>query len=64
LRAGGLGELVRRDVDDYVAYAILLSQQPAKLAALRSTMRDRLARSPVCDTPGFARQMERVYFEI
>jgi protein O-GlcNAc transferase len=64
LRAGGLGELVRRDVDDYVAYAILLSQQPAKLAELRSTMRPQLARSPVCDTPGFARHMERVYFEI
>jgi predicted O-linked N-acetylglucosamine transferase (SPINDLY family) len=64
LRAGGLGELVRRDVDDYVAYAILLSQQPAKLAQLRSTMRLGLARSPVCDTPGFARHMERIYFEI
>ncbi|HTD59753.1 MAG TPA: tetratricopeptide repeat protein [Gemmatimonadaceae bacterium] len=64
LRAGGLGELVRRDVDDYVAYAILLSQQPAKRAELRLTMRDRLASSPVCDTPGFARHMEQIYFEI
>jgi protein O-GlcNAc transferase len=64
LRAGGLGELVRRDVDDYVAYAITLSQQPAMLGEMRTTMRDRLARSPVCDTPGFARHMERVYFEI
>jgi predicted O-linked N-acetylglucosamine transferase (SPINDLY family) len=63
LRAGGLGELVRRDVDDYVAYAIELSQQRAMLAELRATMRERLARSPVCDTPGFARHMERLYCE-
>jgi predicted O-linked N-acetylglucosamine transferase (SPINDLY family) len=63
LRAGGLGELVRRDVDDYVAYAIELSHQPARLAERRATMRERLAGSPVCDTPGFARHMERVYFE-
>jgi predicted O-linked N-acetylglucosamine transferase (SPINDLY family) len=61
LRAGGLGELVRRDVDDYVACAIELSQAPARLAELRATMRERLGQSPVCDTPGFAHHMERLY---
>jgi protein O-GlcNAc transferase len=61
LRAGGLGEFVRRDVDDYVACAVEWSQAPTKLGDLRATMRARLARSPVCDTPGFARNMERLY---
>jgi protein O-GlcNAc transferase len=63
LRAGGLEEWVRRDFDDYVACAIELSRAPTKLAELRATMRERLARSQVCNTPDFARHMERVYFE-
>ena len=61
LRSAGLGELVRRDVDDYVACAVEWSRAPERLTALRATMRERLARSPVCDTPGFARHMERLY---
>jgi len=63
LRAGRLGDYVRRDIHDYAACAIELSRAPTKLAELRATMRERLTRSPVCDTPGFARHMERVYFE-
>jgi hypothetical protein len=47
-----------------VARAIALataSDTPAMLSALRRTMRERLTRSPVCDTPGFARHMEGIY---
>jgi predicted O-linked N-acetylglucosamine transferase (SPINDLY family) len=61
LRGAGLGELVRRDVDDYVASAIEWSRERKKLSELRATMRARLARSPVCDTRSFARHMERLY---
>jgi protein O-GlcNAc transferase len=64
LRAGGLGDFVARDVEDYVGRAIALataSDTPAMLSELRRTMRERLTRSPVCDTPGFARHMEAIY---
>jgi protein O-GlcNAc transferase len=67
LRAGGLGGYVVRDVDQYVERAVVLahaSDTPAELRALRRTMRERLTRSPVCDTPGFAHHMERLYRDL
>jgi protein O-GlcNAc transferase len=65
LRAGGLAEWVTSSADAYVTRAIALAngdETPEMLRELRLTMREQLARSPVCDTPGFARQMEAIYF--
>lgn len=67
LRAAGLGEYVMPSVDDYVAAAVRMAQAPdtpRALTELRLTMRERLARSPVCDTPGFARSMEQIYADL
>ncbi len=63
-RAAGLSEFVGRDLDDYISIAIGLAKHPdtpSRLTELRRTMRDRLARSPLCDTVNFARNMERLY---
>ena len=57
----GLHELVARDPDDYVRIACDLARDPARLAVLRHGLRDRLARSPLCDGARRARQFERIY---
>ena len=55
LTALGLPELVARDEGDYVAIAVALPRDPARLAALRGSLRARMAASPLCDGPRFAR---------
>lgn len=57
----GLQELVARDPDDYVRIACGLARAPARLADLRHGLRDRLARSPLCDPRARVRQIERLY---
>jgi predicted O-linked N-acetylglucosamine transferase (SPINDLY family) len=61
LRAAGLGDLVVQGVEDYVEMAVRLANSPERLADLRRNMRSRLGESTVCDTQGFARNMERLY---
>ena len=64
LRAGNLGEFVAADVDDYVERAVTWATDPAagdRLAELRTTLRDRLRASAVCDTETFTRNMEELY---
>jgi len=57
LRAAGLGELVAPNIDAYVELAMRLASNPVRLT------REQLKASPVCDTRGFARQMEALFFE-
>lgn len=54
LSNAGLAELVARDREDYVAKAAALAQDLPRLADLRAGMRERVARSPLCDAPRFA----------
>ena len=64
LREAGLGEFVAPNLDEFVAQAIVLAgdpDSPARLDALRRTMRDRLRAAPVCDVAGFTRNMEEIY---
>jgi protein O-GlcNAc transferase len=53
-----LSELAVSDVDSYVATAIALANDPARLARLRGELRERMRRSPLCDAPRFARAFE------
>jgi predicted O-linked N-acetylglucosamine transferase (SPINDLY family) len=67
LREAGLGEFVAADLERHIAQAIGIAhdpETPRRLAELRRTMRERLRRSPVCDTATFARRMEALYEEI
>ena len=54
----GLSDLVAADEDGYVATALTLANDPARLAALRADMRDRFAGSTLGDNPRFVRDLE------
>jgi protein O-GlcNAc transferase len=58
LTALGGTEWVAQDQDDYVHIATDLASDPARLAELRRDQRARMAASPVCDGPRFARHFE------
>jgi predicted O-linked N-acetylglucosamine transferase (SPINDLY family) len=64
LTAAGLSEFIAREGDDYIAIARRLAQDPARLAALRHGLRERLFTSPLCDGTAFARAMETAYNEM
>ena len=67
LDAAGLSEYVARDLKAYVALATQLanaSDTCDRLAILRQGMRRKLRNAPVCDTRGFARNMEQIYTKI
>ncbi len=56
----GIGELIARDVDDYVAKAAALARDPQRLTALRASLRERCA-ATLGDAAGFARDVEAAY---
>jgi predicted O-linked N-acetylglucosamine transferase (SPINDLY family) len=51
----GLNDWVASDVDDYVNKAVQFASDPHRLAQLRSTLRDRVIKSPLFDSPRFAK---------
>jgi predicted O-linked N-acetylglucosamine transferase (SPINDLY family) len=54
LSNAGLGELVAHDLSEYVGRATELAGDLTRLAALRGTLRPRVAGSPLCDGRRFA----------
>lgn len=64
LREGHLSDWIAPDLAGCIDLATRWAADPdapQKLSDLRSTMRTHLRRSPVCDTPAFARSMESLY---
>ena len=57
----GLEECVADSEQAYIAHAIELASDLSRLAELRGTLRNRLLKSPLCDGPGFTRDLEAVY---
>jgi predicted O-linked N-acetylglucosamine transferase (SPINDLY family) len=57
----GLGDLVAQSEETYVETAVALAGDMERLAKLRSELRPAMAASPLCDAPGFARNMENAY---
>ena len=53
LSAVGLKDLIANDEEDYLRIALALANDPARLARLRAELRGTMARSPLCDRPGF-----------
>jgi protein O-GlcNAc transferase len=64
LGQAGLDDFIADSVDDYVAIAAALAEDPVQLQELRRSLRQRLAASPLCDGDLFAREMERCLREI
>jgi predicted O-linked N-acetylglucosamine transferase (SPINDLY family) len=61
LTNAGLPELAAAAPDRYIEIASALAGDPARLANLRSTMRQRMSASPLMDAPRFARSVESAY---
>ena len=57
----GLTELAGRDSKQFVKIAVELALDRPRLAQLRSSLRQRMARSPLMDTKRYARDVELVY---
>ena len=55
----GLTETVAADAREYVELAVRLAGDLPHLAALRAGLRDRMARSPLCDGERFAGHLSR-----
>lgn len=61
LRKVGLARLIAETKADFVEIARALAADRAQLARLRTVLRDRVARSPLCAGEARARQLERLY---
>ncbi len=57
----GLPELVAASQEEYVRITTELAGDLTRLAQLRSTLRERMAQSPLMDAPRFARDVESAY---
>ncbi len=57
----GLPELIAETPEQYVEIAATLANDLPKRRELRSTLRDRIERSPLRDAKGYARDMEAAY---
>ncbi|HEY8606811.1 MAG TPA: tetratricopeptide repeat protein [Noviherbaspirillum sp.] len=56
-----LRALVFDDVDAYVDGAVALASDIDRLSALRASLRDRMARSPICQPARFTHDLETLY---
>jgi predicted O-linked N-acetylglucosamine transferase (SPINDLY family) len=61
LRAVGLDGFIAGSDDEYLAIACRWLEQPDSLAALRQTLRARVASSPLCDGRSRSRQLGRLF---
>jgi protein O-GlcNAc transferase len=64
LRAVGLDELLAETLEDYVRIATALAGDLARLADLRSGLRERMNRSPLMDAGRLTRDLETAYVGI
>ncbi|MBS3734274.1 MAG: tetratricopeptide repeat protein [Phycisphaerae bacterium] len=64
LSSVGLERFAAADAEQYVATAVATAGDVDALATLRSSLRDRMAGSPLCDRDGFARDLEAAYRDI
>lgn len=61
LRLLGLDDWVAATPADYVELAVEKARQPEALPDLRGSLRPRMAASPLCDAPRFARDLEQAF---
>ncbi|MEX0809818.1 MAG: glycosyltransferase [Dongiaceae bacterium] len=61
LKSMRLSELIARNVETYRVIALKLARDPAALAALKARIATNRSRTPLFDTAGFVRDLERAY---
>lgn len=54
----GVPELIARDADEFVAKAVALSRDRARLRDYRLALRERMGASPLCDANGHAQALQ------
>ena len=59
----GLPDLIATSEDDYVAIAGALAADRARLQRLRTTLRETIQKSPICDYGGYTRELESFWRE-
>jgi len=64
LTALDLNEHIADGPQEYVARATTLANDRERLVHLRTTLRERMQASPLCDAPAFARKVEAAYREM
>jgi protein O-GlcNAc transferase len=57
----GMGEYAVPTIEEYIAKAVELAQNPAKLAELRSSLQQRMKDSPLCNAKRMAQEIEAAY---
>lgn len=57
----GLGHLIAKNEDEYVKLALDLASDVTALSNLRTSLRERMSKSPVCDGPNFTVGLESTY---
>jgi protein O-GlcNAc transferase len=57
----GLGDWIAESPEDYVEKGIAFASDLPMLSALRSGLRQRFVKSPVCDAPKFAQNLETAF---
>jgi predicted O-linked N-acetylglucosamine transferase (SPINDLY family) len=60
----GLDEFIAPTPEEYVRQAAALAEDPERLAGLRSGLRERVRKSPLCDGATFTRQLEAAYRDL
>ena len=60
----GLDDLIVDTPEDYVACARALAADGVRLGELRSSLREQIIRSPLCDAPAYALTVESAYREM
>lgn len=63
LGALNLPELVARSEDDYVAKAVALATDIERRGSMRSSLRERMLASPLCDARAFVQAVEAAYLQ-
>ena len=63
LNTVGLSELIARDADEFVRIASALAHEPDQLGKMRSTLRERVQKSALCDGATFTCKLEFAYRE-
>ena len=53
--------MVAHSIDDYIAKAIALAEDPASLAAVRAQLIQNRETTPLFDFPRYVRDLERAY---
>lgn len=64
MTAAGLPEFIAADTGTYIEIAAKLAGDTAGIVALRTSLRERLAQSALCDAPAFATKIERTYRQL